>query len=382
MYFQDKKRLSMQTEIINNKISEIIEKSNLAKNLARKKLIKELILAVLNCKNVQIMELSLHIKTKAKSISTSRRIQAFFQKFNFDYDLVARFILLFLPSRKLDLCIDRTEWDFGKFQCNILLVSVYFYGIGIPLFWELLDNKSGNSSAQNRIDLMEKCVNLLGSRINSVVGDREFIGIKWLKWLKDKKIGFCMRVPKSHSIILQNGIKMFVFDLLKGHQKRYFQGAIIDGIRCNVYLQKLNKNDYLFLVGSSYSKKLGEIYRKRWSIEVCFQSLKSRGFNLELSHLREREKMKKLLVLLSISLILCVKLGILLHHKKKKIKIKIHGYKANSFFRTGLNAWRALLKNQEKYLKKYLLLFLNGVLKRLEKNTYIVDNQIFTKMIV
>jgi hypothetical protein len=170
--------------------------------------------------------------------------------------------------------------------------------------------------------------------------------------------------------------------LLKGHQKRYFQSVIVDGIRCNVYLQKLAKNDYLFLIGSIYSKKLGEIYRKRWSIEVCFQSLKTRGFNLESSHLRDREKMKKLLVLLSISLILCVKLGVLLHDKKKKIKTKIHGYKGNSFFRIGLNAWRNWLKNQEKDLENYLLAFLNEVLEKLMKNTYITDNQIFTKMIV
>jgi len=370
------------TEIIQCKISEIIEKSNLAKNLARKKLIKELILAILNCKNVQILELSLHIKTTSKTTSTARRIQAFFQKFIFNYDLVTCFILSFLPAGKVDLCIDRTEWDFGRFQCNILMVSVYFYGVGIPLFWELLDNKSGNSSAQNRIHLLEKCINLLGCRINSVIGDREFIGIKWLKYLKGNKIGFCMRVPKSHSIILQNGVKSNVSDLLKGHQKRYFQGVIVDGIRCNIYLQKLNENDYLFLIGSTYSKKLGEIYRKRWSIEVCFQSLKTRGFNLESSHLRDREKMKKLLVLLSISLVLCVKLGVLLHNKKKKIKIKIHGYKANSFFRIGLNAWRIWLKNQAKDLENYLLVFLNEVLEKLMKNTYVTDNQIFTKMIV
>jgi hypothetical protein len=88
------------------------------------------------------------------------------------------------------------------------------------------------------------------------------------------------------------------------------------------------------------------------------------------------------LVLLSISLILCVKLGILLHNKKKKIKIKTHGYKANSFFRTGLNAWRTWLKNQAKDLENYLLAFLNEVLRQLQKNTYIADNQVFIKMIV
>ena len=64
-----------------------------------------------------------------------------------------------------------------------------------------------------------------------MIEDREFIGTRWLKYLKDKKIEFCMRVPKSHSIVLRNGIKSNVSDLLKGHQKRYFQGVIVDGIR-------------------------------------------------------------------------------------------------------------------------------------------------------
>lgn len=58
---------------------EIIEKSNLAKNLARKKIIQELILAILECRNVQIVALSLPIKTTSKLLSTSRRTQAFFR---------------------------------------------------------------------------------------------------------------------------------------------------------------------------------------------------------------------------------------------------------------------------------------------------------------
>lgn len=47
----------------------------------------------------------------------------------------------------------------------------------LPLYWEMLDNKSGNSSTRDRKAIVEMCVNLIGKeRIGYIVGDREFIG--------------------------------------------------------------------------------------------------------------------------------------------------------------------------------------------------------------
>ncbi|TAD98027.1 MAG: hypothetical protein EAZ97_11500 [Bacteroidetes bacterium] len=55
-----------------------------------------------------------------------------------------------------------------------------------------------------------------------------------------------------------------------------FKDFVVGGIKCNIYLQKLEKNDYLFLIASAYSKKLSEIYCKRWSIDSVFNlSLKN-----------------------------------------------------------------------------------------------------------
>jgi hypothetical protein len=53
----------------------------------------------------------------------------------------------------------------------------------VPLYWELLDNKSGNSSSQDRIDILQLCLQLLGKeRIGLVIGDREFVGHQWMKY--------------------------------------------------------------------------------------------------------------------------------------------------------------------------------------------------------
>jgi hypothetical protein len=48
--------------------------------------------------------------------------------------------------------------------------------------------------------------------------------------------------------------------------------------------------------------------------------------------------------LVSIAFGMCVSLGIYQHEKVKRIKVKKHGYKANSFFRHGFNTERELLK--------------------------------------
>ena len=75
------------------------------------------------------------------------------------------------------LCLDRTEWDSGQCQVNVLLVTAGAGDIHVPLCWQLLDNRSGNSNAADRLALLADCVALLGrERIELVVGDREFIG--------------------------------------------------------------------------------------------------------------------------------------------------------------------------------------------------------------
>ncbi len=366
---------------IRNKIKDCFLFLQIKANLARKKFIVEIILAIIASRKIQFHEISLHIESEAKVDSTERRIQAFFANFEFNYEEIAFFLLSLCPKGKLTLCMDRTEWDFGKFQCNILMITARCEGIGIPLFWELLDNKSGNSHAVDRIDLLEKCVNLVGlERMGMLIADREFIGHQWLKWLKNNKIAFCFRVPKNHSISLKNGENYFIDELVEIKDERLYEDCIVDKIRCNIYLRKLENNDYLFLIGSEKPRSLGSIYRHRWSIEVCFQAIKGRGFNLEDTHLKEGEKIKKLLVFVSIALALCINLGIFLHTKVKRIKKKKHKYKAKSFFRNGLDSLRKFLKGKEKEGEKEILRAIEILWKLIRIKLQIPDYQMFKKI--
>ena len=333
-------------EIINAKVIEIFNIVPLATNLARKKFISAFLLGLIDSRKVQFKEIALHMSSTAKDESVERKIQSFFKDFIFDYDKVCLLLLLFLPKGKLDLCIDRTEWDFGIYQCNILMIVAKCGSVGIPLYWKLLDNKSGNSNWLDRCNLLDKLVNVIGKeRINVIVGDREFIGLEWIKYLKTSKIYYCMRVPRSHLVTLRNGNVSSIGELLSKQSERYFQDCMVDGVWGNSMLKTLINGDFLFLIGNLPAKKLGEIYRKRWSIEVLFQSFKKRGFDLESTHLKSSDKLSKLLVFVSIAVAICVKVGEFHHEKVQNIKTKKHGYKANSFFRKGLDILRSGLKN-------------------------------------
>lgn len=146
-------------------------------------------------------------------------------------------------------------------RCNILMIVAKCGSIGIPLYWDLLDNKSGNSNWNDRCELLEKIVNVIGKdRINIIVGDREFVGINWIKYLKISGVNFCMRVPKSYLITFSNNENFSIEQLLESSEERYFQECMVDGVWCNV--KKASKRKIFILNREPASKKFRQKLQK------------------------------------------------------------------------------------------------------------------------
>lgn len=330
-----------------DEITTVLQDVPIVKNLARKKFVSQFVIGLIQSRKIQFNEVAHHLNYKAKIASNEVRIQDFFRETEIDYMKVATLLLSLLPKKKkLRICIDRTEWDFGTCQINILVILVGYGDVHFPFYWELLDNNSGNSNAQDRIDLLTLCLNVLGKeRIGLIVGDREFIGHKWLKYLKDNGLPFIMRVPKHHLLTDLDGLQESVVDLLSGTDKVIqLRDRMVDGVWGHVWLKAIDNGDFLFLFGTVSLEFMGQLYRKRWSIESCFQNLKGRGFDIESTHLKSFDKLKKLMALVSITYAFCVSLGVYLHRKVQRIKVKKHGYKSNSFSRHGLNYIRQLCR--------------------------------------
>jgi Transposase DDE domain len=330
-------------------ITAILENVAIVKNLARKKFIILFVLAMIKTRSVQFCEVAQALNDEVKASSNEVRIQDFFREVVLDYEQLALLLAMFLPKKgKVTLCIDRTEWDFGKCQVNVLMIVVRCKEITIPLYWEMLDNKSGNSNTRDRIALLKKCVKLLGAkRIGLFLGDREFIGHRWLKFLKSQGILFCVRVPRHHKITRYIGLNERVDkieDLLREGKILRFDDCMVDGVWGNLYAKQLSGEDILFLFGTAKTKYLPVLYKKRWRIESFFQNVKKRGFNLEDTHLKSLEKLKKLVGLVCIAYAMIANIGLHHHKKVKPITVKNHGYKENSFSRKGIDIVREGLR--------------------------------------
>ena len=328
------------------KITTVLAHVPLVRNLARQKFIARFIIGLIKSRNVQFGEVAQHLNDAVKPASNETRIQDFFREVDLDYVVLARLLVSLLPRQgKLRLCLDRTEWDFGQCQVNILLVTVGQGAFHVPLYWELLDNRSGNSNAAQRIAILQVCVAVLGrERIGLVLGDREFVGHAWFKWLKDNGLNFVMRVPRHHLLTDAHDQCQAIADLgLSVGQVRRLAQRQVDGVWGQVWVKALAGGEFLFLFGTAGLPDLGQLYARRWTIEQCFQNLKGRGFNLEATHLRCRHKVRKLLALVTLAYVFCLSVG-QAADRRTPIARKKHGYRATSLARNGLNILRQITR--------------------------------------
>ena len=77
---------------------------------------------------------------------------------------------------------------------NVLMLSIAYKGVAVPLLWTFLANRS-NSYAHQRKALLHRFQRIFPNQnIAYVSADREFIGKDWLSYLVQKSIPFCIRI--------------------------------------------------------------------------------------------------------------------------------------------------------------------------------------------
>jgi hypothetical protein len=330
--------------------------NNLGIKLSRSRNISQIILGIIISSNVNLKSIAQTFGGKALIASSIRKIQRVLE-IPIDISMFIGLILKWFRIKKVVISIDRTNWKLGKHNANILMVGIVSKYMVIPLAWHIMQ-KGGNSNEIERILLMQNIIGRVG-KILAIVGDREFIGTKWLEWLQQHKIPFCIRIRKNQYVKYKE--KLIKASKLFNSSKFSNKGKVyLDDIEVNLSGCSLEK-EQLILVSYNVDNP-SKMYRKRWGIETLFQNLKGRGFNLENTHITDRVRFNSLLVCISIAAILCYKSGTL-KAKIKHIKIKNHGRKACSFFRYGLDEIRTTLYSAFNFINYPLKILMQNILK-------------------
>ncbi len=330
---------------------------HLAWHGARLSFLAAFLIALLRVKTINFAELATAFGGKAQTDSHYKRLQRFFRNYEIDYAEIAQAVvaLMAIPE-PWTLSIDRTEWQFGGYIFNILMLGVVHEGVAFPLVWCLLD-KRGNSNSDERMSLFNQFLERFGDReIACLTADREFVGKDWFAYLlKDPLTPFRIRIRENHK--LKQGcqtirVSVVFQDLQPGQHKVLRHKRQLWGHW--VYIAALRLDDGSLLVVATQSKPLSAIadYAKRWGIETLFGIFKTRGFCLESTHLTDVERLSKLLALLSLALCWVFLTGEWLH-QLKPLTIKKHGRKAKILFRYGFDYLRNIMLNLEQKMDDF-----------------------------
>ena len=86
-------------------------------------------------RSVNLATVSTVLVGEAQQSSVYRKYQRFFQKFEFPIEDISRLILSKIPRSKngYTLCMDRTNWKYGKRHINILTVGILVGKVCVPI---------------------------------------------------------------------------------------------------------------------------------------------------------------------------------------------------------------------------------------------------------
>jgi len=356
-----------------NELSKILN-HYLNWNKARVTCLAQMIRSIIAVKTVNLSQIAIGFHSQSKHDSCYKRIQRFLRFFEFDLSAIVKIVFAIFPMpRKIILIMDRTNWKWGKTHINILVLSIAYHGVSIPIFWYNL-SRAGNSKTEHRINIVSKIINFIGvKRIKYLLADREFVGNEWFDWLIITGVNFIIRI-KSDTMVKQFQnckyaipVSSLFRRLKKCKCKHLKQPYWLDKHLVFLSASRSPVNELLILATITFSIKTVKRYRRRWEIETLFGCLKTKGFCLESTRLIKDNRIEKFFFILTLSFLWAYKSG-LDREKENPIKRKKHGRKSYCIFRYGLEILRkAVLNNLD--LKKFLCLFED--IRPLEKRSYI-----------
>jgi Transposase DDE domain len=213
--------------------------------------------------------------------------------------------------------------------------------------WTALPH-DGNSHTDVRLELVKRLLKALpASRWKGLVADREFIGGAWFTFLREQGIKRAIRIRKN-AVVDGLRIDEWFSDVREGEVRCLFEQAEVYG-------------EWMQVVVIATDFRLQEtlaLYRKCWSIECTFGSLKTRGFDLERTGITQPVRLERLFGVVVLAWVACLRVGVWLA-EQRPINIKKHGRKAVSLVRYGAESLTNALRWRLDVLEALLLVLIS-----------------------
>ena len=313
-----------------------------------------MISGIVTGRNAQLSKISEEVLVEAKDKSTEMRLRRWVKNSEIDADAIympfARQILEALSTSPLMLVMDGSRVGRG---CMVLMVCVLYKKRALPIAWVVYKGKKGHTTAKRHIEALEKVKPLLPESSEVVLlGDAEYDTTEMLLWVQENTHWrYVMRT--SPQIYVQEGEKsqaICAYPLAKGQVFHREQVGFTQDASLFLNLVGWWGSRYeepIFLVTNlSNAYQACRYYRRRFQIETFFSDQKSRGFQIDQSHLSDPARLSRLLIAAFLAYIWMICLGLWVVVTKRTGWIDRTDRIDKSLFRLGLDWIKHALKRK------------------------------------
>lgn len=238
----------------------------------------------------------------------------------------------------------------------IVWVGVVYRGRTIPIAWRIVAQSSSTVRLWTIQRVLRQTARVLPDGVVIVLlADRGFADGKLMKYLKEN-LGWHFRIRikrsfqfqmegqwhKVSSVQLQPGQAFFTPVVSIGKTKPY----------PNVYLafahDKLSDEDWVIVSDEPTNLQTFAQYRLRFCVEESFLDLKSNGFNLEASRLRDKFALSQLCGVIALTMLFLVLQGVQVVASGKRRQVDAHWQRGMSYLKLGWNWIRLAITRQWK----------------------------------
>ena len=290
-------------------------KGNLVRHLNT---LAALISGIVASRRTHLPDIADEVPDGTKPPSRVKRFARWLDNDNITYEVYflpyAEVLLAHLALQTLELAIDGSTVGRG---CVALMISVIYKGRALPVAWLVRQGNKGHFPEDLHIALIEEVKGLIPKGAQVVLlGDGEFDGTGLLETLRQAGWSYVCRTGCNMTVSWDGDT--FRLDTVKWCIKAgtlvALDGALFTRKAYGPLLVmccwgKGNTEPWYLISNMASAEEACRLYAKRYRIETFFSDQKSRGFNIDKSHISTPERLSRLLIASCLAYIWMVYLG-------------------------------------------------------------------------
>ena len=256
------------------------------------------------------------------------------------YRPVAQLLIERFRGQKLVLLMDCTALGFNY---QLMVVAIAYRRRALPLVWSIHHSSRGSVSVHAQIALLRWLMPLIPSQTEVwVVGDGGFGRAELMQWLSKHHWRYCLRVSSKHHFRTEGqGWKALASIPVREGQTlllgwvRWTRRENFGWIQLVAHWEKGEEGPWFLATDQPATPQTIRRYKKRMWVEELFGDLKGHGFDLEATHIRDFDRLARLVLAVSIVYVWLIALGSVTIKRGLRYLVDRKDRRDKSLFRIG-----------------------------------------------